>query len=98
MTQDAEGLPTRIQVTSTPELEVGCYADFVGIWHQDTSFVLDFSVCTNPPQLGHDDDGNHVLNIPARMTARVRIPPAQVFEIMKALETQLSAWERETGR
>jgi hypothetical protein len=25
----------------------------------------------------------------------VRIPPSQVFEIMKALEQQLSAWENE---
>jgi hypothetical protein len=30
--------------------------------------------------------------------ARVRVPPNQVFEIMKALERQLTGWEQETGR
>ena len=29
------------------------------------------------------------------VVSRVRIPPAQVFELMKALEQQLSAWESE---
>jgi hypothetical protein len=32
------------------------------------------------------------------VVARVRVPPSQVFEIMKALERQLTAWETETGR
>ena len=50
------------------------------------------------PDVDSVEEGNRVLNVPARMTARVRIPPAQVFEIMKALEAQLTAWERETGR
>jgi hypothetical protein len=26
------------------------------------------------------------------------VPPNQVFEIMKALERQLTGWEQETGR
>ena len=32
------------------------------------------------------------------MIQRVKIPPKQVFELMKALEHQLSAWESETGQ
>ena len=36
--------------------------------------------------------------IPARVVARVRIPASQVFELMKALEQQLTAWELQTGR
>jgi hypothetical protein len=31
----------------------------------------------------------------ATVVSRVRIPPSQVFELMKALEQQLSAWEKE---
>jgi len=30
--------------------------------------------------------------------SRVRIPPDQVFELMKALEQQLTMWENETGK
>lgn len=64
----------------------GTYADFVSVWHSRDVFVLDFAVLaqpTTPQQLN------------ARVVSRVRIPPTQVFEIMKALEQQLTAWENE---
>jgi hypothetical protein len=64
----------------------GTYADFVSVWHSRDVFVLDFAVLaqpTSPQQLS------------ARVVSRVRIPPPQVFEIMKALEQQLTAWENE---
>lgn len=34
--------------------------------------------------------------INCRVVSRVRIPPAQMFELMKVLERQLTAWEQET--
>lgn len=66
----------------------GTYADFVSVWHSRDVFVLDFAVLTHPttPQ-----------QLSARVVSRVRIPPPQVFEIMKALEQQLTAWESEHG-
>lgn len=67
----------------------GAYADFVSVWHSKDVFVLDFAVLAQPmtPQ-----------GIDARVVSRVRIPPSQVFEIMKALEQQLTAWESERDR
>jgi hypothetical protein len=64
----------------------GTYADFVSVWHSRDTFVLDFAVLAQPatPQ-----------QVSARVVTRVRIPPSQVFEIMKALEQQLTAWENE---
>jgi len=64
----------------------GTYADFVSVWHSRDAFVLDFAVLAQPttPQ-----------QLSARVVTRVRIPPSQVFEIMKALEQQLTAWESE---
>ena len=32
------------------------------------------------------------------VSARIRMPPTHVIELMKALERQLSTWETETGR
>jgi Protein of unknown function (DUF3467) len=77
----------------------GVYADFVSVWHTGGAFTLDFAAMVNPGQPGTDDDtGETVTVVPAQVVARVRIPPNQVFEIMKALEQQLTLWESENGR
>ena len=79
----------------TPEVDVGVYANFVNIWHMSDCFIFDFSVLSTPPSLQQDEDGKPFLHFPARIASRVRVPPEQVFEIMKALNTQLEAWETE---
>ena len=89
-------MPQKVSLSITPEIEAGVFANFVGVWHQPDCFVLDFQTYTRPPQIG-DEDGQPYIDVATRVVARVRIPPGQVFEIMKALEQQLSAWERETG-
>lgn len=81
-----------------PESQIaGVHADLVGVWHTPDSFVMDFSALAEPPQL-HQESRQDIVMQHAQIVARVRIPPSQVFEIMKALEQQLSAWERETGQ
>jgi hypothetical protein len=87
----------KVTFSITPEVEIGVFANFVSVWHQPDCFVLDFQTYTRPPQLTEDPDGRQLIDLATRVVARVRIPPGQVFEIMKALEQQLSAWERETG-
>jgi hypothetical protein len=64
----------------------GSYADFVSVWHSRDVFVLDFAVLAQPVA------ANQIVS---RVVSRIRIPPSQVFEIMKALEQQLTAWESE---
>jgi hypothetical protein len=91
-----QDVPQRVNIAITPEVEVGVFANFASVWHQPDCFVLDFATWIQPPRLV-EDEGQKVVNLSARVVSRVRIPPAQVFEIMKALESQLSAWERETG-
>jgi hypothetical protein len=89
--------PQKVTLNITPEIEAGVFANFVGVWHQPDCFVLDFQTYTRPPQLVEDAEGRTYIDVATRVVSRVRIPPGQVFEIMKALEQQLSAWERETG-
>jgi hypothetical protein len=92
------GIPPHRVEFATPDHQVaGSAADLVGVWHTADSFVLDFSAFTDPARVAVED-GVEVLVQRAQVVARVRIPPSQVFEIMKALEQQLSAWEAETGR
>lgn len=86
----------RIAMNLPESVVPGVFADFVTVWHTADVFTLDFAAMVNPGQPGVDDEtGESVTVVPAQIVARVRIPPSQVFEIMKALEQQLSAWERD---
>jgi hypothetical protein len=93
-----EAFPHQINFAITPEIETGVYANFASVWHQQDSFILDFAVFTRPPEFVEDGEGRKIARLPARVVSRVRIHPDQVFELMKALENQLSAWEFETGK
>lgn len=82
----------RIEVPA--EKTLGVHADFASVWHTPETVVIDFLSISQPIQQG--EDGDQVIN--ASLASRVRIPPTHVFELMKALEQQLAAWEVETGR
>ena len=90
-------MDTQIQLTLPDEVELGVHADFARVWHTEEAFVLDFAAVTGPFQPGEDETGNPVTMVDARVAARVRLAPTHVFELMKALEQQLSQWEAETG-
>ena len=90
-------LPKQFSVEVPDEVVDGHYADLASLWHTRDVFVLDFAALKAAPQRG-EVDGTPVLGHSARVVTRVRIPPAQVFELMKALESQLSTWEKETGQ
>lgn len=87
----------RLNIKMPPDLVPGVFADLVSAWHTPHVFVLDFATVVQPARPTTSDEGE-VLQLDAQVVARVRIPPNQVFEIMKALEQQLSAWEKETGQ
>ena len=77
-----------------PESKVaGVLADFVGVGHNPNYFTLDFAAVSHAEQVDAA-----TINVFAQVVSRVKILPEQVFEIMKALEQQLSQWEVETGR
>ncbi|MDR2929721.1 MAG: DUF3467 domain-containing protein [Propionibacteriaceae bacterium] len=82
----------RIQLSLPPDKSAGVFADFVRAWHTKDSFILDFSSYVEPAI--RDDVADDIVQQSA-VVSRVRIPPSQVFELMKALEQQLSAWESE---
>jgi hypothetical protein len=85
------------QIELPPEHVVGVPADFASVWHTTESFVIDFLAARGPAVMG-DHDGEPVLVQDLVVSARIRMPPTHVIELMKALERQLSTWETETGR
>ncbi len=90
---------SHLEVSISEEVEAGHYANFASVWHTQDGFVLDFAVITRPPQLADDpSSGQRFVSVPTRIVSRIRLPPTQVFELMKALEQQLTAYEQETGR
>lgn len=90
-----EALPPQFAINLPPENIEGHYADFAGVWHTPETFVLDFSAVSGPPQAVENEAGQKVAQIKAQIVTRVRIPASQAFEVMKALNAQLSLWETE---
>jgi hypothetical protein len=80
-----------------PEHTVGVPADFASVWHTAESLVIDFLAARGPARVDHDGESTTVIQ-DLVVSARVRMPPTHVIELMKALEHQLSTWETETGR
>lgn len=97
MTQPSPGepTPTAFNIDLPPEHVEGHYADFASIWHNNETFILDFVAMSTPPMPGQDEQGNPVAVVNTRVVTRVRIPASQVWEVMKGLEAQLSAYEAE---
>jgi len=92
-------LEHRVEITVPPESEVGVFAAFASVWRTQESFVLDFATEVRPPEVVQDEDSSTpYVHVPARVVARVRVPPGQIWELMKALEQNLSAYERESGK
>ena len=89
---------TNFEINLPEAQRAGHSADFASIWHTKDTFVLDFIAQVTPRQPPHDHDGQSVSHVAADVVTRVRIPASQVWEIMKALEVQYTAWETETGR
>lgn len=85
------------QIELPPEHVVGVPADYASVWHTTESLVIDFLAARGPAAMA-EHEGEPVLVQDLVVSARVRMPPTHVIELMKALERQLSLWETETGR
>jgi len=99
VTDASQPTPPQIAVNLPPEQEIGVFADFAAVWHNPTSFVIDFlSVVapTGPQRL--EPDGPTVPVMSARVAARVRIPAEQIFRVIGALQEQADQWLAQSGK
>ncbi len=87
--------PPQYELRVPPELEGGVYANFLGVWHTAHEFTLDFAA-TLPAEPTETPDGP-ALRVPCRVTARIKVPPTLVFEILKALNTNMTGYEQRFG-
>jgi Protein of unknown function (DUF3467) len=92
-------LEHRVEISVPPDQEVGVFAGFASVWRTQDGFVLDFATEVRPAEVSEEpESGSRYVHVPARVVARVRIPPGQVWELMKSLEQNLSAYERDNGK
>lgn len=77
-----------------PELETGTYANILGVWHSPHEFTLDFSVsgqAIQPPEPGEP------VMIPCKVVARVKVAPSLVFDLLQALNANMTRYEQNFG-
>ncbi len=76
------------------ELSAGAYANVVGIWHTEHEFTLDFAVMmpTTPPLAPGEP-----ATMPCQVVARVKIAPTLVFDVLRALNENMTKYETTYG-
>jgi Protein of unknown function (DUF3467) len=91
--------PTRIafELQADPGLLGGVYANGLSVWHTISEFTLDFVVNSQPQTPARTDTGETVIRAPHQLVARVRIPPGKVFDVIRAINDNLTNYEQTFG-
>ena len=77
------------------EVTGGVYSNVVGVWHTPYEFTLDFAVMLPAQQVAGAEGSTSMT--PCRVVSRVKIPPAVVFELMRALSLNEKLYEERIG-
>jgi hypothetical protein len=72
--------------------EAGAYSNILVVWHTPYEFTFDFGVMLPVQQ---DPSGD--VTVPARVVARVKIPPSRISDILKAMTENLQRYEAQFG-
>ncbi|HEX3707526.1 MAG TPA: DUF3467 domain-containing protein [Mycobacteriales bacterium] len=82
----------QIAIHVPEDLQAGEYANMALVWHTPFDFTLDFAVL-QPTTTG--PDGQQV--VPARVVARVKFPPSQIFQLLQAINANMTNYEAAYG-
>ena len=88
--------PIELKIDVPPELEGGTYANVLNVWHTPYEFTLDFGVMQQVVE-PEDADADAPVQVPVRVVSRVRIPVTLLFEVLKALNTNMTGYESTFG-
>ena len=86
----------QFEVQVPHELEGGVYSNFMSVWSSPFEFTLDFCA-TLPAQQVDPDDPASPIRVPCRVVSRVKIPPTVLFDVLRALNEQLTTYEKAFG-
>lgn len=90
------GPPAEFQVQIEPDQEAGVYANFLSVWHSAYEFTLDFA-STQPPQPRDPGDRESAVVVPCRVVAQIKIPPTLIFNVLQALNENMTRYEEAFG-
>lgn len=90
--------PMHLNLSLPADAEVGVFADLANVWHTPNTFIMDFLSIKQPVASAEQPDGQVVTRVEATVAARVRIPPEQVFGLIRALTEQSQRWLAESGK
>ena len=88
--------PAQFELAVPPELESGVYANVLGVWHTVYEFTLDFA-SMQPPQVRDEDDPASPAVVPCRVVSRVTVPVTGVFDLIRALNENMTKYEERFG-
>lgn len=94
--EDPGVVPASFEVQVPPDLEGGIYANFLNVWHSPYEFTFDFAV-TQPAISQNPEDPQSPVTVPCRVVARLKIPPALMFDIMRAINQNMTGYEQTFG-
>lgn len=97
MSNPPANLPMAFELHAEPHMSAGVYANSLAIWHTPHEFTLDFMVNAQPPQPAQTEEGMTVVRTPYQLVARVRVPPGAVFDVLRALNENMTRYEQAFG-
>src|SRR3954464_442659 len=92
---ESEDRPTEFQIQVPNGHCAGVYANFLSVWHTAYEFTLDFGV-TQPPQIDQEDPDAPV-RVDCRVVSRVKIPVTVLFDVLRALNENMTRYEQVFG-
>jgi hypothetical protein len=87
----ADGAIPRFEFHVPEALEGGVYSNILSVWHTPYEFTFDFAVMTPSQQT---EEG---AIVPCHVVARVKVPPTLLFDILRALNENMTNYEAVFG-
>lgn len=94
--EEASGREVQFRIDVPMEEAGGVYANFLAVWHTQHEFTLDFAG-TQPAQPSDPEDDNSPIVVPCHVVSRVRIPVSVVFDVLRALNQNMTQYEDKFG-
>ena len=86
----------QFRVDVAQEDQGGVYANLLAVWHTPHEFTLDFCGMQQGQPADPEDETSPVV-VPCRVVSRVRIPVSVVFDVLRALNQNMTRYEETFG-